>query len=55
MTLKGFVYPTYNPRWVFAPDSGQGVALTGGRFNPVGMPALRFETAFPGDTEEGGT
>ena len=38
--LTGFVYRAHNPRWAFAPDSGQGAASAGGRFNPVGMPAL---------------
>jgi RES domain-containing protein len=50
LKLTGFVYRAHNPRWAFAPDSGQGAAVTGGRFNPVGMPALytarRFETAW---------
>jgi RES domain-containing protein len=50
LKLTGFVYRAHNPRWAFAPDSGQGAAGTGGRFNPVGMPALytarRFETAW---------
>ena len=50
MKLAGFVYRAHNPRWAFAPDSGQGAASAGGRFNPVGMPALytalRFETAW---------
>jgi len=48
--LTGFVYRAHNPRWAFAPDSGQGAASAGGRLNPVGMPALytalRFETAW---------
>jgi RES domain-containing protein len=48
--LTGVVYRAHNPRWAFAPDSGQGAAFSGGRFNPVGMPALytspRFETAW---------
>jgi RES domain-containing protein len=47
--LTGFVYRAHNPRWAFAPDSGHGVATAGGRFIPVGMPALYaaliFETA----------
>lgn len=50
MKLTGLVYRAHNPRWAFAPDSGQGAAATGGRFNPFGMPALytarRFETAW---------
>lgn len=50
MRLTGFVYRAHNPRWAFAPDSGLGAASTGGRFNPIGMPALytsrRFETAW---------
>ncbi len=50
MKLSGLVYRAHNPRWAFAPDSGQGAASAGGRFNPVGMPALytalRFETAW---------
>jgi RES domain-containing protein len=48
--LTGLVYRAHNPRWAFAPDSGEGAASAGGRFNPVGMPALytakRFETAW---------
>ena len=50
MKLTGFVYRAHNPRWAFAPGSGRGAAAAGGRFNPVGMPALytarRFETAW---------
>lgn len=50
MRLTGLVYRAHHPRWAFAPDSGDGAALTGGRFNPIGIPALyaslRFETAW---------
>ena len=50
MKLAGLVYRAHNPKWAFAPDSGEGAAVAGGRFNPVGMPALytalRFETAW---------
>jgi RES domain-containing protein len=50
LKLTGLVYRAHDPKWAFAPDSGQGAAITGGRFNPIGMPALytarRFETAW---------
>jgi RES domain-containing protein len=48
--LTGTVFRAHNPRWSFAPVSGAGAALYGGRFNPVGMAALytsrRMETAW---------
>ena len=44
------MYRAHNPRWAFAPESGDGAALTGGRFNSRGTRALyasfRFETAW---------
>ena len=50
MRLTGTVYRAHNPKWAFAPDSGDGAALTGGRFNRPGLrtlyTALRFETAW---------
>lgn len=46
----GVVYRFHNPKWAFAPTSGEGASLTGGRFNPVGMSAfyasLEQQTAF---------
>jgi RES domain-containing protein len=48
--LQGLVYRAHHPRWAFTPISGAGAARYGGRFNPVGMPALytsrRMETAW---------
>lgn len=38
--LKTTVYRGHNPRWSFTPESGEGAALHGGRFNPNGVPAL---------------
>lgn len=50
MRLTGTVCRAHNPRWAFAPTSGEGAARHGGRFNPVGVPALytsrRMETAW---------
>jgi len=47
---RGLVYRAHNPRWAFLPISGEGAARWGGRFNPIGTPALytseRFETAW---------
>jgi RES domain-containing protein len=44
------VYRAHHPRWSFQPESGDGAARFGGRFNPVGTPALytslRLETAW---------
>lgn len=50
MRLLGTVHRAHNPRWAFAPTSGADAARYGGRFNPVGVPALytsrRMETAW---------
>ena len=50
MRLTRVVFRAHNPRWSFAPDSGEGAALSGGRFNRKGRPALytscRFKTAW---------
>lgn len=36
----GRLYRALNPVWAVDPLSGEGAALYGGRFNPVGVPAL---------------
>lgn len=38
--FTGIVFRAHNPRWAFAPTSGEGAARHGGRFNPPGTPAL---------------
>lgn len=40
MRFAGTCYRAHDPRWAFAPDSGEGDRLYGGRFNPRGMSAL---------------
>jgi RES domain-containing protein len=36
----GAVYRGHDPRWSFAPESGEGAKRNGGRFNAAGVPAL---------------
>lgn len=52
MRLEGQVYRAHNPRWSFAPTSGDGVARHGGRFNPIGMPALYTSATLEGAWRE---
>lgn len=40
MRFKALAYRGHNPKWSFAPISGAGAAIHGGRFNPKGVPAL---------------
>jgi RES domain-containing protein len=37
---KGTCYRAHDPKWAWTPISGEGAAAKGGRFNPVGTPAL---------------
>jgi RES domain-containing protein len=37
---EGVAYRAHNPRWSWAPTSGEGARLYGGRFNPKGIAAL---------------
>ncbi len=40
MRFEGTCYRGHDPRWAFNPLSGEGAALKGGRFNPIGLAAL---------------
>ena len=40
MRWQGVAYRAHDPKWAWAPTSGGGAAAKGGRFNPVGVPAL---------------
>ena len=40
MKWRGTAHRAHVPRWAWAPTSGAGAAAKGGRFNPVGVPAL---------------
>lgn len=39
-SFEGRLYRALNPIWASRPLSGEGAARFGGRFNPVGVPAL---------------
>jgi RES domain-containing protein len=40
LRFAGTCYRAHDPKWAFSPLSGEGAAAKGGRFNPVGTPAL---------------
>ena len=40
MRLQSIFYRGHDPRWAFTPLSGEGAKISGGRFNPRGVPAL---------------
>ncbi len=40
MRFRGRCYRAHDPAWAFTPLSGQGAAITGGRFNRKGEPTL---------------
>lgn len=48
MRYQGIAFRGHNPRWSFAPISGEGAAVHGGRFNPKGVPALYLATTVEG-------
>lgn len=48
MKFSGDCYRAHDPRWSFAPLSGEGAAIHGGRFNPKGVPALYLSLTIEG-------
>lgn len=48
MRWQGIAYRAHDPRFAFAPTCGEGAAAKGGRFNPVGTPALYLALTLEG-------
>lgn len=48
MNFSGFAYRAHDPKWAFDPLSGEGAGIHGGRFNPIGVPALYLATTLGG-------
>ena len=48
MRWTGVAYRAHDPRWSFAPLSGEGAAVHGGRFNPKGTPAVYLALSVEG-------
>ncbi len=52
MRFTGVCYRAIDPRWSYAPLSGDGAAIRGARFNPKGIPALYLATTTGGAVAE---
>ena len=48
MRWQGTAYRAHDPQWAWAPTSGAGAAIRGGRFNPAGVPALYLALTLEG-------
>lgn len=45
MRFAGRCFRGHDPGWSFSPTSGEGARIAGGRFNPLGKPALYLATS----------
>ncbi|MFO1039892.1 MAG: RES domain-containing protein [Geminicoccaceae bacterium] len=52
MRLQGLVYRAHHPGWAWAPESGRGAELFGGRFNCKGVAALYTSMSLQGAWSE---
>ena len=54
MRWAGTCYRAHDPGWAWSPISGDGAAAKGGRFNPIGTPALYLALTVEGMLAEMG-
>lgn len=54
MRWQGICYRGHDPRWAWAPTSGDGAKSNGARFNPAGTPALYLALSIEGVFAEQG-
>ncbi|MCW5696681.1 MAG: RES domain-containing protein [Bauldia sp.] len=52
MRWRGVAYRGHDPNWAWQPTSGEGAKQNGGRFNPVGIPALYLALTVEGAIRE---
>jgi RES domain-containing protein len=48
LRFQGTCFRAHDPKWAFSPLSGEGAKAKGGRFNPVGVPALYLSLTLEG-------
>jgi RES domain-containing protein len=48
LRFRGTCYRAHDPKWAFSPLSGDGAKAKGGRFNPIGTPALYLSLTLEG-------
>jgi RES domain-containing protein len=48
LRFHGTCFRAHDPKWAFSPLSGEGAKAKGGRFNPVGVPALYLSLTLEG-------
>jgi RES domain-containing protein len=48
LRFQGTGFRAHDPKWAFSPVSGDGAKAKGGRFNPVGVPALYLALTLEG-------